>query len=67
MGSIVDMCVRYGNRRALDDLRAHRVRQIADLKKLTDNYDTSKPIAQKEDEIAVIGAGLAKLKPAAAA
>jgi hypothetical protein len=43
---IVDSCVRYGNRKALDDLRAHRVRLIADLKELTDAYETSKPIAQ---------------------
>jgi hypothetical protein len=30
-------------------------------------YDVRKPIAQIEDEIAIIDAGLAKLKPAAAA
>jgi hypothetical protein len=32
-----------------------------------DNYDTSNPITQIEDEIAVIDAGLAKLNLAAAA
>ena len=57
---IVDTYVRFGKRRALDDPRAHRVQLIADLKKLA-GYDTSKPIAQVEDEIAVIDAGLAKL------
>lgn len=67
MRSIVDTYVRYSNRKALEDLRAHRVGLIASLKTLTGTYDTSKPIAQIEDEIAVIDAGLAKLKTAAAA
>ena len=64
--SIVDTCVRYGDCRALDDLMAHRRRLLAALKTLTGTYDTSKPIAQMEDEIAVIDAGLAKLNSAAA-
>jgi len=65
--SIVDTYVRYGNRGALDDLMAHRRRLIAGLRGRTGTYDTSKPIAQMEDEIAVIDAGLAKLSSAAAA
>jgi hypothetical protein len=67
--TIVDLHVRCGNRRALEDLRAHRGRLIPDLKAFGRQrpYDTRKPIAQIEDEIAVIEAGLAKLNPAAAA
>ena len=67
--TIVDVHVRYGNRSALEDLRAHRGRLITGLKAFRRQrpYDTRKPIAQIEDEIAVIEAGLAKLKPAAAA
>ena len=67
MRNIVDTYVRYGNRKALDELRAHRERLIAGLKTLTGPYDISKPIALIEDEIAVIEAGLAKLDSAAAA
>jgi len=65
IGKIVDAYVRYGNRRALNEPRAHRVRLIANLKKFADNDDTSKPIAQMAREIGLIGAGLAKLKSAA--
>jgi hypothetical protein len=65
--TIVDVHVRYGNRRTLEDMRAHRGKLIAGLKASGRQrpYDTRKPIAQIEDEIAVINAGLAKLKPAA--
>jgi hypothetical protein len=65
--SIVDVYERYRNRRALDELRAHRVSLLADLKTLTGPFDVSKPIAELEDEIAIIEAGLAKLNTAAAA
>ena len=66
--TIVDVHVRYGNRRALEDLWAHRGRLLASLiRTLGGPYDVRKPIAQIEDEIAIIDAGLAKLKPAAAA
>jgi hypothetical protein len=64
--SIVDANVRLRNRRALDDLRAHRGRLLAGLKTIAGGYDTSKPIAQIENEIAIIDAGLAKLNSAAA-
>ena len=67
MRNIVDTYVRYGNRKALDDLRAHRGRLIAGLKALTGTYDVSKPIAQMEDEIAIIEAGISKLNTAAPA
>jgi hypothetical protein len=65
--AIVDVHVRCGNRSALEDLRAHRGRLITSLKAFGRQrpYDTHKPIAQIEDEIAVIEAGLAKLKSAA--
>jgi hypothetical protein len=65
--AIVDVHVSYGNRRALEDLRAHRGRLIDGLKASGRQrpYDIRKPMAQIEDEIAVINAGLAKLKPAA--
>jgi len=66
MRSIVDMYVRYGNRAALEDLRAHRGRSAVGLRSLAGPYDTSKLIAQIEDKIALIDAGLAKLKAAAA-
>jgi hypothetical protein len=65
--SIVHAYVRLRNRKALDDLRAHRGRLIAELRLLSGGYDMSKPIAQLQDEIAIIEAGLAKLNTAAAA
>ena len=40
---------------------------IAELRLLSGGYDMSKPIAQLQDEIAIIEAGLTKLKTAAAA
>ena len=64
--AIVDTYVRYGNRRAVEDLRAHRGRLLASLiRTLGGPYDFRNLIAQTENEIAVIEAGLAKLKPAA--
>jgi hypothetical protein len=63
--SIVDIYVRLGNRKALDDLRASRERLIAGLKTLGGGYDPSMVIAQFADEIALIDAGLAKLNKAA--
>jgi hypothetical protein len=64
---IVDTYVRYGNRKALDEMRAHRGRLLVGLMALTGTYDVSGPMAQIEGEIAVIEAGLAKLDSAAAA
>jgi hypothetical protein len=64
--AIVAVYVRYGNRRAVEDLRTHRGRLLASLTRtLGGPYDLRKLIAQIESEIAVIEAGLTKLKPAA--
>ena len=66
--SIVDVYVRYRNRKALDDLRAHRgglIRQLWAV--MSGPYDVSAAIAELENDIAVIEAGLAKLNCAAAA
>jgi len=65
MRNIVDTCVRCGNRRALDGLRANRKDLIAVLTMLRGN--PSKVVAQCEDELALIEAGLATLDRAAAA
>ena len=65
--SIVDVHVRYSNRRALDELRARWGRLLAGLRTITGPLDVSKPIAELEDEIAIIEAGLAKLNGMAAA
>jgi hypothetical protein len=67
MRSIVDVYVRHGNRRALDDLRANRKGLIAGLTLLRGDYDPSKVIAQCEDELAIIEAAFAMLDEAAAA
>jgi hypothetical protein len=64
MRNIVDTCVRCGNRRALDGLRANRKGLIAVLTMLR---DPSKVVAQCEDELALIETGLATLDKAAAA
>src|SRR6516164_11756430 len=65
MRNIVDTCVRCGNRRALDGLRANRKDLIAVLTMIRGN--PSKVVAQCEDELALIEAGLATLDRAAAA
>jgi hypothetical protein len=67
IGSIVAAYVRLRNRKALDDLRAHRGRLTAELKSLPGPYDASKVIAQLDNEIAIIDAGLSLLDTAAAA
>ena len=65
--SIVAAYVRLRNRKALDDLRAHRGRLTAELKSLPGPYDASKVIAQLDNEIAIIEAALSLLNTAAAA
>ncbi len=60
---IVDGYVRLSNRPALEDLRTHRERLVADLKSRQSQggaFDYSKSITQIEEEIAVIEAGLEK-------
>jgi len=65
--SIVDVYVRYGNRRALDDLLAHRGKLVAALWAVLGGcYDVSNAVVEIENDIAVIEAGLAKLNSGAA-
>jgi len=64
---IVAAYVKLGNRKALDDLRAHRHRLATDLKSRHGVFDLSSAIKQLEEEISAIDAGLAKLNAAAAA
>jgi hypothetical protein len=59
---IVDAYVRLGNRRALEDLSAHRQRLVDDLRGKA-GLDVSTLVRQIEEEIAVIDAGLEKLPP----
>ena len=66
--SIVAVYVRHANRKALDDMLAHRGKLIAGLwTVMSGAYDVSAAIAGIEDDIAVIEAGLSKLNGAAAA
>jgi hypothetical protein len=67
MKFIVDTYVRFGNRTALEDMRAHREALINKLKALADPHDPRYPVALLEEDIALIEAGLAKLNPAVAA
>lgn len=59
---IVDTYLRLKNRRAIEDLLMHRLRLAIDLKGRK-GYDFSRPIAQIEEELAVILAALEKLEP----
>jgi len=65
MKAIVDTYVRFGNRTALEDLRAHREGLITELKALADPYNPRYPLVKLEDDIALIEAGLTKLNTAA--
>jgi hypothetical protein len=59
---IVAAYVRLQNRQALENLRAHRQRLLADLKSRSGSvYDLSAPIQQLDAEIAVIDHGLETL------
>ena len=58
---IVDAYVRLKNRRGLDALMMHRQRLAVDLKSRS-GYDFSLPIGQIDEEIAIIEAGLSRLK-----
>ena len=58
---IVDTYVRLKNRRGLDQLMMHRQRLAVDLKSKS-GYDFSLPIGQIDEEIAIIEAGLSRLK-----
>ena len=66
--SIVDVYVRHGNHAALDGLMAHRGKLLTDLRMVMSSpYDVSSAMAEIEDDIAVIKAGLAKLNSPAGA
>lgn len=58
---IVDTYVRLKNRRGLDELMMHRQRLAVDLKSRS-GYDFSLPIKQVDEEIAIIEAGISRLK-----
>jgi hypothetical protein len=58
---IVETYVRLKNRRGLDELMMHRQRLAIDLKSRS-GYDFSLPISQVDEEIAIIEAGLSRLK-----
>lgn len=63
---IVDAYVRLKNRRGLESLMMHRQRLAVDLKGRS-GYDYSLPIRQIDEEIAVIEAGLDRLRTTTAA
>jgi hypothetical protein len=60
---IVDVYVRYQNRRALGDLMVHRQRLVASLRGRPNvaNYDFSKVLGQLDHEVAVIQKGIETL------
>jgi hypothetical protein len=58
---IVDAYVRLKNRRGLDELMMHRQRLAVDLKSRS-GFDFSLPIGKIDEEIAIIEAGLSRLK-----
>lgn len=62
---IVDVYVRLKNRRGLDELMMHRQRMAVDLKSRS-GFNFSLPIDQIDAEIAIIEAGLSRLKAEAA-
>lgn len=57
---IVDGYARLEDRRSLEDLRTHRRRLALDLKAMT-GFDCGASIAQLEQDIAVIEAGMETL------
>jgi len=60
---IVDVYVRYQNRRALGDLMVHRQRLVATLRGRPNigNFDFSKTLGQLDFEVAVIQKGIEAL------
>jgi hypothetical protein len=64
---IVGAYVKLGNRKALEDLKAHRCRLATELRSINGTLDLSSSIKLLEDEIAIIDAGLVRLNTAAAA
>jgi hypothetical protein len=64
---IVSAYVKLKNRKALQDMKAHRHRLVTELKSIDGTLDLSSSIKQLEDDIAVIDGGLVQLDTAAAA
>ena len=61
IAQIVDAYVRLKNRRGLDELMMHRQRLAVELKSRS-GFDFGRPISQIDEEIAIIEAGLSRLK-----
>jgi hypothetical protein len=64
---IVGAYVKLRNRKALEDMKAHRQRLATEIRSLNGTLDLSLPIKQLEDDVAVINAGLVELNAAAVA
>jgi len=64
---IVGAFVELRNRKALEDMKAHRYRLATELKLMKSAFDLSSTIEQLEDDITVIDAGLAELDTPTAA
>jgi hypothetical protein len=62
---IVDAYVRLNDRRALEQMMVHRQRLAIDLRAMS-GLDLGVPLRQVNEDIAVIGTGLAKLDSEAA-
>jgi len=60
---IVDGYVKLGNRKALENLKAHRERLAIELKSIDGVLDLGSSIRQLEDDIAAVETGLARLSP----
>jgi len=60
---IVDGYVKLGNRKALENLKAHRERLAIELKSIDGVLDLRSSIRQLEDDIAAVETGLARLSP----
>jgi hypothetical protein len=58
--NIVRTYLRFGNRKALDELKVHRETLIYRLKALDGHFDTAKAVEHLEDEVAMIEAALAR-------
>jgi hypothetical protein len=61
IAAIVEAYVKVKNRRGLEALMMHRQRLAIDLKSRS-GFDFSLPISQIDEEIAIIEAGLARLR-----
>jgi uncharacterized protein with von Willebrand factor type A (vWA) domain len=65
MEHIVDGYVRLNDRKALEDILAHRRKLVFDLKTRSSGaYDFGPQLKQLDDDIAVIAAGLAEFDQA---